>query len=266
MQVSGLKVWADGVFLAHTGVQLEPYADQPGTSGASDWTTEVLAGWIAAAYGAGFDVHVHTDGDLALRRSLDAVEQVSRSLGAAARRTTLHHVPTIHPQDLPRFRQLGAGANMTPVWLVNYKGQYEEALRILGREKVTTEFGLVRPLIESGVNVSFGSDIPGTDVDEASPLFQIQAAVTGRVPGSTSTIQPPASRLPSLEQMIVGYTLAGARQMRLDDRIGSLEVGKRADLVVLKKDLFAIDPAEIAATPLLLTMMNGGVRHRDRAI
>jgi predicted amidohydrolase YtcJ len=191
------------------------------------------------------------------------VELVSKKLGLSERLTTIHHVPTIHPDDLPRFKALGVGANITPVWLVDYKGQYQDAMAILGKERVEKEYGLVKPLIESGVNVSFGSDIPGTDLEEASPLFQIQAAVTGRVPGSTTTVMPPANRFPSLEQMIHGYTLAGARQMRMADRIGSIEVGKLADLIVLEKNLFDVPPSEISTTKVKLTMMNGRVTHRD---
>lgn len=261
VQVTGLKVWADGVFLAHTGVQIEPYADQPETRGESDWTAEVLARWIDAAYSAGFDVNIHTDGDLTVRRSLDAVERVAKTLGPAARLTTLHHLPTIHPDDLPRFKALGVGANMTPVWLVDYKGQYQEALKILGKNKVENEYGLLNPLLESGVNVTFGSDIPGTDVAEASPLFQIQAAVTGRVPGSATAVIPPANRLPSLEQMIHGYTLAGARQMRMADQIGSIAVGKKADLVFLEQDLFTAAPDTIHSTKVAQTMMDGKVTY-----
>ncbi len=261
VHITGLKVWADGVFLAHTGVQIEPYADQPETRGESDWTADVLARWIEAAYSAGFDVNIHTDGDLAVRRSLDAVERVSKRLGSAVRLTTLHHLPTIHPDDIPRFAALGVGANMTPVWLVDYKGQYEEANRILGTAKVEKEYGLVKPLIESGVNVSFGSDIPGTDVEEISPLFQIQAAVTGRVPGSATAVMPPASRLPTLEHMIAGYTLGGARQMRMQEQVGSIAVGKKADLVFLEQDLFKVAPDRIHSTKVAQTMMDGKITH-----
>jgi len=264
VQVTGLKVWADGVFLAYTGAQIEPYADKPETRGESDWTTDVLAHWIEVAYAAGFDVDIHTDGDLAVRRSLDAVERVKKKLGPSARLTTLHHVTTIHPDDLPRFKALGVGANITPVWLVDYKGQYQAAKRIMGKEKVEKEYGLVKPLLAAGVNVTFGSDIPGTDLEEASPLFQIQAAVTGRVPGSTTTVVPPANRLPSLEQMLFGYTLAGARQMRIADKTGSLEVGKFADLIVLEKNLFDVPAAKLAATNVKLTMMNGKITYHAK--
>ncbi|MEW6111112.1 MAG: amidohydrolase [Thermodesulfobacteriota bacterium] len=263
VQVTGLKIWADGTFLSHTGVQIEPYADKSDTRGESNWTTDVLTRWIEAACASGFDVNIHTDGDLTVRRCLDAVDLVSKKLGPSERLTTLHHLTTIHPDDLRRFKALGVGANMTAVWLVNYKSQYEEAIRILGKDKVEKEFGLAKPLMEEGVNVTFGSDIPGTDPEESSPLFQIQAAVTGRVPGSTTTVMPPANRLPSLDQMIYGYTLAGARQMRKANEIGSIEAGKLADLIVLEKNLFDIPPNELSGVRALFTMTNGKVVFED---
>ena len=257
VQVTGVKIWSDGTYLSHTAVQIEPYIDKPETRGESDWTAEVLARWIEETYHAGFDMNIHSEGDMSTRRSLDALERVLQKLGPSERLTTLHHLTVIHPEDLPRFKALGAGANMTPVWLVDYKDQHKDALRILGKAKVEQEYGLARALIESGVNVSFGSDIPGTDVEEISPLYQMQAAITGRVPGSASTVIPAANRLLSLEQMLYGYTLAGARQMRMADRIGSIEVGKLADLIVLEKNLFEVPPDELAATKVVLTMMNG---------
>lgn len=81
---------------------------------------------------------------------------------------------------------------------------YADAKRILGKGKVQKELGLLNPLLESGVNVCFGSDIPGTDVGEAASMFQFQAAVMGRAPCSTTTPVPPAIRLPTLAQRVVG--------------------------------------------------------------
>lgn len=261
--VTGLKIWADGTFLSHTAVEIEPYADEPDSRGESEWTTEVLTDWIDKAYAAGFDVNIHCEGDMSTRRCLDAVEAVSRKQPSSKQFSTLHHLPTIHPDDIPRFKALGVGADFTPVWLVDYKGQYQEALKILGKKKVAEEYGLANPLLKEGVNVTFGSDIPGTDVEEASPLFQTQAAVTGRVPGSTTAVVPPANRLPSLEQMLRGYTIAGARQMRMDDKIGSIETGKLADLIVLEKNLFDVPPEKLSDTKVQMTMMNGTITHRD---
>jgi predicted amidohydrolase YtcJ len=264
VQVTGIKLWADGTYLSHTSVQIEPYADKPETSGTSDWNGELLTRWVEAAYAAGFDVNIHCEGDLSARRGLDAVEKVAKKLYPSARLTTLHHLTLVHPNDVPRFKALGVCANMTPAWLGDYKDQYtKDAIRILGKERVDKEFEPAKPLIESGANVSFGCDFGATDVEELFPLYQIQAAVTGHVPGTTPAYVVPERLRPSLEQVIYGYTVAGARQMRLADKIGSLEVGKFADLVVLEKNLFKIPASEINATKVKLTMMNGKITYQE---
>jgi predicted amidohydrolase YtcJ len=259
VQVTSLKIWADGTFLSHTGVQLEPYKDRPETKGESDWTADVLAEWIEMAQLAGFDTHIHVEGDGSVRRSLDAIEKVQKKHGINGRRNALHHICIIHPDDLTRFKSLGVGANATPVWFVNYKGQYEEAIKIFGQEKIDKEFAMQKKLIEMGVNVSFGSDIPGTDPEEISPLYEIQAAVTGIVPGDTTTVIPPKDRLPTLEQLLYGYTLAGAYQMHMEDKIGSIEEGKLADLIILDRNLFDVPADELSTVKVLFTMMNGKV-------
>jgi hypothetical protein len=123
VRVTGLKIWADGTFSTYTGVQLEPYASKPETRGESGWTAEVLGRWIDAAYAAGFDVHIHVQGDGSVRRSLDAFEAVARKRGPAGRRSVLHHLDVIHPDDLPRFKTLGLGGNATLEWLRKIRGQ-----------------------------------------------------------------------------------------------------------------------------------------------
>ncbi len=259
VQVTSLKIWADGTFSSHTGVQLEPYADRPDTKGENGWTAEVLEKWIELAQLAGFDTHIHVEGDGSVRRSLDAIEMIQKKYGNKEFRHTLHHTCIIHPDDLPRFKSLGVGANVTPVWLVNYKGQYEEAIKIFGKNKFDKEFAIQKNLIDMGVNVSFGSDIPGTDPEEIAPLYEIQAAVTGVVPGCKTNFIPPKDRLPDLKQMIYGYTMAGAYQMHMEDKIGSIEKGKLADIIILDHNLFDVKPEQLSKVKVVFTMMNGNV-------
>jgi predicted amidohydrolase YtcJ len=260
VQVTGLKIWSDGTFNTRTGVLLEPYADKPDTKGESEWTAEVLARWIEAAYLAGFDVHIHTIGDGSLRRCLDAFEAVEKKLGPMGRRSALHHVDIIHPDDLPRFKSLGIGGNATLEWMVTY---WDDALKFLGKERTEKENDIWKRLIDMGVCVSFGSDLPGTDPDELSPLYQMQAALTGRLPGSTAEVKRTADRVPSLEQLLRGYTINGAYQMRMEDKIGSIEAGKLADLIILEKNLFDVPPDQLTGVRVLLTMMNGKIIHRE---
>lgn len=261
VQVTGLKIWADGTYLSHTGVQLEPYADQPDTCGESDWTAETFVKWIEPAHLAGFDVHIHTDGDGAVRRCLDAFEIVAKKHGTLGRRPALHHAYIIHPDDLPRFKTVGVGVNATGAWFVNYKGDYEEALKILGVAKTEKEYSIQRKLVPLGVNLTFGSDIPGTDVEELAPLYQMQAAYEGHLPGDPTTLQPPSDRLFTLEELLRGYTINGAYQMHLEDKIGSLEEGKLADLIVLERNLFDVPKNQLSNVKVVFTMMNGQVTH-----
>ena len=95
--------------------------------------------------------------------------------------------------------------------------------------------------------VTYGSDIAGADPEELAPLYQIQAAVAG--PRAWFGLHPHASCIvtacPHLEQMLYGYTLAGAVQMRMEDRIGSIQTGKLADLIILDRNLFDVPKNEL---------------------
>jgi predicted amidohydrolase YtcJ len=109
--------------------------------------------------------------------------------------------------------------------------------------------------------VTFGADIPGVDIDEIPPLFQLETAVTRKRPGfRDDPVMGPRQRM-SVEEAIRAYTINGAYQLRLEDQIGSIEVGKQADLVVLGANLFEVDPYDIHRVPVLLTLMDGRARH-----
>jgi predicted amidohydrolase YtcJ len=114
-------------------------------------------------------------------------------------------------------------------------------------------------LVRSGAIVTYGADLPGVDVDEVPPLIQIEAAVTRKRPGYPNDRPFVARQCVPLEEALKAYTINGAYQLRMEDRIGSIEVGKRADLVALERDLFSIDAEEIHAVGVRLTMMDGRI-------
>ncbi|MDD5361130.1 MAG: amidohydrolase [Ignavibacteria bacterium] len=261
VHVNSLKIWADGTMNAHTGLQIEPYFDKPETNGVSEWTIEVLAKWIGLAQIAGFDTHIHSEGDGSVRRTLDAIEIVQKKYGKSDRRDEICHTSLIHPDDFSRFKSLGVGGNITPVWLVNYKGQMDDLLKIFGQKKMDLEYGIQKKLMDEGVNISSGSDIPGTDPDEINPLFQIQSVVTGNIPGSRFGMGSVslAGKLPSLEQMVYSYTYAGAYQLHMEDKIGSIEVGKYADIIILDKNIFEIPINQLVNSKVMFKMVNGKI-------
>lgn len=256
ISIRSVKLWADGTPDTHTGVQLEPYSDKPETSGESPWTKAILEQWIESAYRSGFDVQIHAMGDGSVRRSLDAFEAVEMKMDAHERRSGLHHINVIHPDDLGRFKPLNIGGNATLEWLTTY---WDQSYTLFTKEKVEKEYDIWNRLDTMGVNITYGSDLPGTNPDEIYPLYQMQTALTGKVPYMKPDHVRSPDRVPSLEQMIKGYTLNGAYAMHLEKRIGSIETGKLADLIVLDKNPFDVKADKLNEIKIDLTMMNGKV-------
>ena len=258
ISILALKIWADGTPDSHTGVQLEPYFDKPDTKGESPMTSEVMESFIVPAYNAGFDVHIHTQGDGSTRRSLDAFERAEKITDASQRRSGLHHISVIDPSDLIRFKKLNLSANATLEWMATF---WDQAYVLFGKEKVERTYDIWYRLNELGVKITYGSDIPGTNPDEAYPFYQMQTALTGKVPYMTSVNLRFPDRVPSLEQMIKGYTIYGAHEMHMENRIGSIETGKLADLMILDKNPFDIPSEQLSSINVLMTMFNGKVIH-----
>jgi predicted amidohydrolase YtcJ len=259
LSVTTLKVFVDGVGPTHTAALLEPYSDRPGERGACLIDPDRVRELVCAANGAGFDVHLHCCGDRAVRVALDAIEAAQSEPGPRQARNTVCHLELLHPDDLPRFAGLGVTANGTPLWATDYRGEFCDFYPgLIGPERFQRDYLPYGSLFRSGARVTFGADLPGVEVDEIAPLVQIEAAVTRQRPGRPDdrVCSPEGERLP-LESVLRCYTINGARALRLEDEIGSIEVGKRADLVSLTANPFEVPPQEIHAIGVRNTMLSG---------
>jgi predicted amidohydrolase YtcJ len=146
------------------------------------------------------------------------------------------------------------------MWGTDYSGAYIDIYNeLLGSERVERESMPYGDLLRSGAVVTYGADIPGVLIDEIAPLKQVEAAVTRQRPGFPNDRVFVERQRVTVEQALRAATLNGAYQLRLEDKVGSLEVGKRADLVVLDRNLFEIDPHEIHSTPVRMTLMDGRI-------
>jgi predicted amidohydrolase YtcJ len=207
-------------------------------------------------------MHIHAEGDATIRIVLDAIEDVQTRLGSQGRRHTMCHIALAHPDDVKRFKSLGVIANGTPLWATNYNGvEVERFNRLYGAKRVEERVLPYGDLIRSGATVTFGADIPGVDIDEIPPLLQLEAAVTRKRPGFPDDPAMVVRQRMSVEEAICAYTINGDYQLRLEDQIGSIEVGKKADLIVLGANLFGVDSEDIHNVPVLLTLMDGKARH-----
>ncbi len=248
-----VKLFMDGVIEGGTGALLEPYEDAKHDHGLAFWEREELVAAATAMDLAGFELHLHAIGDAAVRSSLDAFAAVAAANGPRDRRSVTAHTHLIHPDDLPRFRELGVTANFEPLWAQANGVMVDLTEPRLGQVRSTWQYP-IGSLIRGGAPVSFGSDWP---VSSPVPTEGIAVAVTRQ----TSEGHPPAGWLPqeriTLDQALQAYTAGTAWQCRDEGRTGSIEVGRDADLALLGADLRAVPMGELAEVPVLGTWLAG---------
>ena len=266
LKISVQKMWADGTAFSGGALLLEPFCGcAKGSVGHMTFGPEAIEAQIEATERAGFDIHIHNDGDGSVRVILDAIERVRSRLGPSDARHVVCHNALVHPDDVVRFAQLGVIANVTPMWATNYDGTfYDTYLERLGPERMEERAYPYGDLVRSGAVVTYGADIPGIRIEETQPLMHIEAAMTRQRPGRPDDPPLVARQRIGLHDALRSYTTNAAYQLRLEDEVGSICVGKRADLVMLGADLFRTDVYEIAQVPVLLTMMDGRVTHDAR--
>ncbi|TFH62512.1 amidohydrolase [Peribacillus frigoritolerans] len=251
LRVSGLKQFIDGVITARTAYLLEPYADQPNTRGESSFPPETIKKWVVDADKEGFSIRFHAIGDGAIRLALDAYEEAQKTNGKRDSRHSVEHIEVIHPDDIHRFKELGVTASMQPDhFAMSERGVYTERI---GTEREKHVFS-INTLQEAGAKLAFGTDFP---IDTLDPLLQIYRAVT-RIDSSGKTVWHPHERI-TLAEALKAYTAGSAYGSFREKELGTLEVGKLADIVVLERNLFEIPVEEIPNTKVQLTIVDGKV-------
>jgi predicted amidohydrolase YtcJ len=264
LQFNAVKLFMDGIYPNRTSALLEPHTDNPSYVGDTVLSVEELRDFLLELNAAQLDAHIHAMGDLAVKRTLDAVEQARGAAGEDFYpRVTITHVGLVDPADLPRIEELGVICNFTPWWFTT---DPDDSLRVaLGGNRYDSMYK-PNSLLDLGIDVTFSSDewwggelLP----TYLNPYFAMQVGHTRQYPSEWRDVdeiaRPPANERLSIEQLLVGYTLTGAYQLRMDDEIGSIEEGKLADLVVLDDDLFEIEPDEIWKTKPAAVLMEGEV-------
>jgi hypothetical protein len=262
LTASCIKFLLDGGYGSHGLFLLEPYSDDPARYGRSRLTMaqDRLNRMVTRLDAAGFQIHMHANGDGAVRAGMDALTAARGANGVHDNRPTLAHLALVSPQDLNRFRRLGIVANMTPVWSRGDVWETEVAPRIFGPARAARNYP-TRSLLDSGAVLVWGTDWPVTTLN---PLEGIETAVTHRFPGGVDpsgkidSVWNPSERV-SLEQAITAYTAAGAYLLHEEGRRGSITAGRAADLIVLDENLFELPPSKIHTARVDLTMADGRI-------
>jgi predicted amidohydrolase YtcJ len=263
IQARVLKVNIDGGDAQRTAAMLEPYSDDTTTSGDTILPVDVVNDIVARADREGIDLHFHSFGDRGIRVTLDALEKATAENPPRDRRHTMAHLVIVDDEDLPRFAQLGVIGQFSAQWAVPdafWSGVTRERWGVSRADK-TYRFGSHQ---RSGARLTLGTDWPAAShYSTFKPLEAIQIALTRQEIGKEEESDPlsPAGERITLAEAIRSSTIDAAYQLRLDDKVGTIEVGKRADLIVLDRDLFDLAPSEISTVSVLMTLMNGRVRH-----
>jgi len=264
---TSVKIMQDGVLENFTGAVLEPYLGPDGrptaNRGLSQVNPEALKGYVSRIDALGFQPHFHAIGERAVREALDAVEAARWANGVTDTRPHIAHIQVVHPADVTRFRRLGVVANAQPYWAC-HEGQMDNlTIPFLGPERAGWQYPF-RTLRAAGASLAMGSD---WSVSTANPLLEMEVAVN-RVSDLSRGEQPPF--LPDerieLVDALAAFTAGTAWVNHLDRDLGSLEVGKTGDLVVLDRDLFDRDAGEIGEARVVGTFIDGIPVFEDAAL
>lgn len=262
--VTGVKIHPESGLLGYGAPLLEPYAgkDTKGDFGVSPERTMAL---VMAANKAGLDVSIHTEGDASTHAAIDAFEASLKAGYGQKVRNQLHHYMLVSPADHQRVIDHKMLVNATPYFTNTFGDQHIAYTNVLGEERLNERMGLYSDLAHvEGMKVTLGSDYPGTPITMQSPLFNIQAAMTLKEPLNPKSVPFPPTRKPmTLEQGLRAYTIDAAYFLHMEDKIGSLEVGKLADVVVLDRDVRKVDVESLKDVKVLGTMLDGKFTHRE---
>lgn len=247
-----VKIFLDGVLEGETAALLVPYAGMQ-HRGELILGPEELAAAVTRFDAMDLQVHMHAIGDRAVRVGLDAIEAARQQNGKSDNRHHISHLQLIHDDDIERFSSLDVAANFQALWALPDAWIMELNLPVLGMERVQGMYP-IRSVERAGGKIVGGSD---WNVSSANPLDAIEVAIRRQ---DHLAVEGPVlneNERVSLATMIDAYTINGAWLMHQEDRVGSIEVGKRADIVVLDRNLFNIPVTQISEARVLFTLLDG---------
>jgi len=251
-----IKMYVDGALGSRGAALLEPYSDAD-THGLITIKAEDALGVMRQGLRAGIQMNIHAIGDRGNRQLLDWYEQVLGEIGASSRavaepRWRIEHAQIIEPSDIPRFRSLGIIPSMQPSHAI---GDLHFAPDRLGDDRLRGAYAW-QTLIDSGVIVPGGSDAP---VERGDPLIEFYAATARRDLKGFQGDNWHAEEAVSREDALKMFTLWPAMASFAEDELGSITVGKRADLTAFDIDIMSVEEAEIPKGKAILTIVDGKV-------
>jgi predicted amidohydrolase YtcJ len=254
------KIFLDGELERNTAAVMQDYVGEPNSAGRLNASVEQIRLAVSALNASGFLIHMHAMGDGAVMTGLEAIawaREIEYGLyGVNEGRHQLAHLGLVSPRSLPLFAKTGVSANFQPSFLATDDHAALEAA--LGRKRAAQLYP-VRTVAKAGARILISSDWPAPAVN---PLEIIQYAMTRQPLDGSRPPEQPDQRI-TLAEVLAAYTINPAWASRSDAETGSIVVGKRADLVVLDRNLFETPVGEIHKARVLLTLLDGESVYSD---
>jgi len=243
LRFNQIKLYSDGILINTTAAMHDDYefdllATQS-NNGLNYFTQSRVEKYIKALEPTGFDFHIHAIGDRGIHESLNAIENAGSTEG----RHRITHVEIVDPADYARFSQLNVTADAQVAGDFTNPENWHENEALIGAARADNAVP-IKSLYDAGARITLSSD---WSVSPFNPFLGLQNAVT-RYPQELT-----------LKQAIQAYTINGAYVMRQENKVGTIEVGKLADLVILDQNIFEIEQTRINQTKILMTMLDGEI-------
>ncbi len=256
-----LKINVDGDPATHSVKLYQPYKDN-NEYGATLFNQQQLNDLVKKAVKDNVYIHFHAMGDASLDMVLTASELAKQAYQQSTTRFSLAHGYLIAPKDFQRLADLDFVVSFAGNWINGNQADIDAENRLLGSERFASWYPL-NSLNKAGVKISLGSDFPVSgDIATYRMLDQIQYVVTRQLLNGSNAIFPPKNERVSLSLALKMATINGAYLLGMENEIGSIKVGKKADLIVLDKNLFELPPTDIHKVKVIYTMMNGAVTYQ----
>jgi len=250
LKTGALKAVTDGALGSRTAALLEPYSDDPSSTGIFTYDPDKLRAMAIERDKAGFQLNFHAIGDRSNRICLDVFEAVLRANGRRDRRDRIEHAQVVAPMDFKRFADLKVTASMQPSHQTTDMRWAEDRI---GSERIKGAYAW-NTMLKNGVRLAFGTDYP---VESISPFRGLYACVTRERPeGGPRNGWEPQEKI-SLTDCISAYTSGPAYAQFEEGKKGELKLGEYADFIVLSDDLTRIPPSQYTKVRVLRTVVGG---------
>ncbi|MCJ9429133.1 amidohydrolase [Kordiimonas marina] len=262
-----VKIFVDGVYENHTAAMIDPYvnaAEGPEYRGRPNLSPEALDAYVTDLDADGFQVHMHAIGDRAVRMALDAVEAAEKANGPKDRRHQIAHLEIVRPEDIKHFKPLNVTADLQTLW--HFADEYITDLTVPFLQKDLQRWIYpAKSFKDAGARIVWGSDWP---VSTSDPFQSMEVAVTRQDPNADpAKSEPPLvpEEALTVDDMIQALTRGGAYLMNQENIRGSLEVGKRGDMIIVDHDPYKVKPVDIGSIKVLETFIDGKTVFKRKA-